>query len=303
MDKKDLLFYDAYEAFYKMAKESQAFRAFCRDAFGEDLSQDGFGNMEQIEMLLPYIPENARILDIGCGNGKLLGYLQRKTHSRIYGFDYSEEAISTARRLYSDNSEFRVGIIGETDYPDGLFDVVISMDTMYFAPDMTAFTAQIKRWLKADGVFFAGYQEGDVIPKTENIRTALLTKAAEANGMAYEVRDITEKTFELLSKKRNAAIKHRREFEAEGNGEWFDLLMAQTECALVPYAEFREKMSRYIYVIRKRIVVSIIICRAVRYCCRVGACPHHCHASRDNPSAPFGGTSPFRGGCLSLEQS
>ena len=81
MNKKELLFYDAYEAFYAMAKESNAFQFFCKDAFGEDFSQDGFSNKEQIDMILQYIPQNddVHILDIGCGNGKMLGYLQQET--------------------------------------------------------------------------------------------------------------------------------------------------------------------------------------------------------------------------------
>ena len=58
MNKKELLFYDAYEAFYAMAKESNAFQLFCKDAFGEDFSQDGFSNKEQIDLILPYIPQS-----------------------------------------------------------------------------------------------------------------------------------------------------------------------------------------------------------------------------------------------------
>ena len=75
MNKREFLFYDAYEAFYAMAKESNAFHPFCKDAFGEDFSQDGFSNKEQIDMILQYISqnENIHILDIGCGNGKMLG--------------------------------------------------------------------------------------------------------------------------------------------------------------------------------------------------------------------------------------
>ena len=77
MNKPDLLFYDAYEECYKMAAGSQAFRAFCKDAFGEDFSQDGFSDIAQIDRILEYIPagEDVHILDIGCGNGKMLGYL------------------------------------------------------------------------------------------------------------------------------------------------------------------------------------------------------------------------------------
>ena len=73
MNKEELLFYDAYEAFYAMAGKSKAFKLFCKDAFGEDFSQDGFSDISQIDRILQYIPEgdNVHILDIGCGNGKI----------------------------------------------------------------------------------------------------------------------------------------------------------------------------------------------------------------------------------------
>ena len=98
------MFYDAYEAFYAMAGKSGAFCDFCKDAFGEDFAQDGFSDIKQIEMILEYAPKtNApNILDIGCGNGKMLGYLQKRTGAYIYGFDYSDEAIKTAKILFAE---------------------------------------------------------------------------------------------------------------------------------------------------------------------------------------------------------
>ena len=253
MDKKDLLFYDAYEAFYTMAEKSKAFHAFCKDAFGEDFSQDGFSNVEQIDMILQYIPQqdDVNILDIGCGNGKMLGYLQEKSNAHIYGFDYSGEAIKTAKLLFTKKSQFREGIIDEIDYPEKVFDVIISMDTMYFSKDMTALVAQVKKWLKPNGIFFVGYQEGDVMPKTESMHTTMLAKALVMNDMSYEVVDITKQTYELLKTKRISAIAHQNEFEAEGYREWFDMLMGQTECLTETFEQFKEKMARYIYVIRK----------------------------------------------------
>lgn len=142
-------------------------------------------------------------------------------------------------------------MIGEIDYPGETFDVITSMDTMYFAKDMIAFVAQIKNWLKPAGVFFVGYQEGDVMPKTENVQTAVLTKALEQNGMKYEVADITKQTYNLLKVKRDAAIMHQAEFEAEGYRNWFEMLMGQTECATKTYDKFAKRMARYIYIIRK----------------------------------------------------
>ena len=79
----------------------------------------------------------------------------------------------------------------------------------------------------------------------------MLSKALVANGMDFEAIDITGQTYELLKKKRISAINHRNEFESEGYSDWFDMLIGQTECATEPLEQFKEKMARYIYVIRK----------------------------------------------------
>lgn len=74
----------------------------------------------------------------------MLGYLQKKTGTYIHGFDYSTKAIETAQSLFPINTEFKESIIGEIDYSEEEFDVIISRDTMYFAKDMTAFISQGK---------------------------------------------------------------------------------------------------------------------------------------------------------------
>lgn len=252
-EKRELLFYEAYEEFYEMAGGSEAFRNFCRDAFGADFSQDGFSDLSQIDLIMKCAPVGAEshILDIGCGNGKMLGYLQEKTGAYIHGFDYSEQAIQKARSLLREMADFQIGVIGEIEYLEEQFDLITSMDTMYFAKDMNTFVGQIKRWMKQDGVLFVGYQEGDVMPKTEDADTTVLAEALQANGMCYEATDITRQTFMLLQKKRECALRHKAEFEAEGNGRWFDLLMMQTEYAACVYEDFKKKMARYIYIARK----------------------------------------------------
>ncbi len=251
MADNELLFYNEYEQFYKMAGKSKAFEKFCEKAFGEDFSQDGFSDLRQINRILEYIPagEDIHILDIGCGNGKMLGYLQEKSKAYIHGFDYSENAINTAQKLYKNKAEFRQGNIGDIDYPELEFDLIISMDSMYFAPDMEKFVLQIMRWLKKEGVFFAGYQEGDVMPKTDNAKTTELAKAFDNCKIRYEVEDITKETYELLKKKREAALLYQKDFEEEGNKDWFDLLMLQTDCVTKPYDSFAKEMARYIYVV------------------------------------------------------
>ncbi len=250
--KKELLFFDAYEQFYKMAAESPAFQNFCRDAYGEDFSQDGFSDIDQINRIIPYIPkEGAHILDIGCGNGKMLGYLQRKTGAWIHGVDYSDTAIAEARKSFQTHSDFQVGVIGETEYPGESFDVVISMDSMYFAKDMVQFVGQIKSWIKPGGVFFVGYQEGDVMAKTENAETTVFSDAMRKNHWSYEVSDITRECFDVLKKKRETAILHKDAFEKEGGKMWYDLLLMQTDAVNQGQEAFSKKLARYLYVARR----------------------------------------------------
>ncbi len=248
------LFYNEYEEFYKMANTSKTFGMFCKNAFGKDFSQDGFSDIRQIHRVLEYFPKNKpeyHILDIGCGNGKMVGYIQKQIPAYIYGFDYSENAINCAKELFPYHSEFKKAVIGEVDYPSKTFDVIISMDTMYFAEDMTAFVGQINDWLKDDGVFIVGYQEGDIVPKTENVSTTRLAEALRINNMPFEAVDITVESYEVLKKKYDCAMALKEEFVKENNKQWFDMLVGQTEYANVTLDEFRTKMARYIYIVQK----------------------------------------------------
>lgn len=42
-----------------------------------------------------------------------------------------------------------------------------------------------------------------------------------------------------------------KKFEEEGCKNWFDMLMGQTEITAESFEQFKMKMARYIYVIRK----------------------------------------------------
>lgn len=247
------MFYSAYEDFYSMTAKSDAFGEYCREAFGEDFSQDGFSDISQIKRIMDMFPErpHLHILDIGCGSGKLLDYLKQKLSCHIHGFDYSENAIKIAKLINDSNSDFRVGVMDETDYPDESFDVVLSMDSIYFTQDMPSLVRKIFRWLKPNGVFIAGYQEGDVMPKTESADTSEIAKSFRKNGIDYSFEDITPDTYDLLLRKREVIQKYKSRFEDEGISMWYDVVLHQTDSALVPFEEYRQNNARYIFKIVK----------------------------------------------------
>ncbi len=74
--------------------------------------------------------------------------------------------------------------------------------------------------------------------------------------MVYETEDITMECYNILKRKRSAALKYEEDFKQEGNIEWFNMLMGQTEFCCLPFAEFKEKMARYIFTARKALPLS-----------------------------------------------
>lgn len=251
--KEDLLFYSAYQDFYKMAATSEVFKKYCMRAFGADFSQDGFSDLKQLKKLLRTVTldKSSCVLDIGCGNGKMLEYIHNKTGAKIYGFDYSETAIESAHKRMSNIGNFMVSLIGEADYPSDKFDLITSMDTIYFAIDMVTFVAQIYNWLKKGGSFICGYQEGDVMDKTEDFNTTNLAKAFKANGYKYEAINYTKETYEMLKHKRKVILEMEEEFFINGLELWYEVVKGQTESVKVPFSEYQKNNARYIYILKK----------------------------------------------------
>lgn len=77
------------------------------------------------------VPEKARILDLGCGDGELLAYLVREKHVRGSGIELSESNVLTCvqRGLSVRHGNIQEGL---ADYPDEMMDVVILSQTLPF---------------------------------------------------------------------------------------------------------------------------------------------------------------------------
>ncbi len=80
---------------------------------------------------LYHLPENAKILDVGCGKGHLLFELKKLLpKSEIAGFDISEYAVKNAKEEIRD-CLFTHKAEEAYPYPDKNFDLVISLTTLH----------------------------------------------------------------------------------------------------------------------------------------------------------------------------
>lgn len=120
---------DFYAAFYAAVEHSQAHHLFCERAYGLDLSQHGFADRQQLDLLLQVtqLGPTHRALDLGCGNGLIAEYLSDRTGAHITGLDFIPAAIAQARQrtaAKSDRLAFVVGDINYLDLPAGAHDLI-----------------------------------------------------------------------------------------------------------------------------------------------------------------------------------
>lgn len=94
--------------------------------------------------------DGARILDLGCGPGTLLGYLGDVEY---VGIDVSEDYIAQARREFGDRAEFRVGDATHVDGDLQAFDLVLAFGVLHHLddPEAARLFAHARRALKDGG--------------------------------------------------------------------------------------------------------------------------------------------------------
>jgi len=217
-----------YEKFYHTIAQSPAHAAFCERSFGKNLGQHGFADMAQLDALihLTGLRSGLHALDLGCGNGMIAEYLADNTDAYFTGLDYIPEAICQAQARTAakrDRLDFIVGDINALDLPAQAFDVIISIDTMYFSNDYPATIGQLLQALRPCGqlaIFFA-YGWGpwmaveDFAPATLAPDKTPLGVALQAHGLSFTVQDFTEADYRLAQLRKQILTELQPQFAAE----------------------------------------------------------------------------------------
>lgn len=108
--------------------------------------------IQQMERLVDW--NGKRVADIGCGGGIYSKALLQLGVEHVYGIDFSEAMIQTAKELHAEESlSFLVGDAENTGLSNESVDIVFNRALIHHLGDWTPFFREARRILKPDGLF------------------------------------------------------------------------------------------------------------------------------------------------------
>jgi SAM-dependent methyltransferase len=122
------------------------------DLISQEWNQVAWGNYEtNIHFLsLAGLDKGPRrILEIGCGKGAVLSFLQSLGHT-VYGIDVDAKAISECKDSHP-GMDVRVGSGDGLPFEDSMFDIVLSLDVFEHISDSNQHLREVRRVLKEGG--------------------------------------------------------------------------------------------------------------------------------------------------------
>ena len=110
-------------------------------------------NEEEIRLLSEIA--GAKVLDLGCGEGKSLEYLYQKGAKEVWGIDQSEEIREKAKnRLQKITDNYHIYSINDDNLlPNNYFDYIISIYKIGYESDLKQLFQKVSKYLNDTGAF------------------------------------------------------------------------------------------------------------------------------------------------------
>jgi ubiquinone/menaquinone biosynthesis C-methylase UbiE len=233
----NVFFYDAY---YQAVLTSRAHAEFCERAYGKNLSQHGTADMAQLDILLDELAltPGMSLLDFGCGDGRISEYIADLKQTYVTGIDIAPGAIELARQRTEskrDRMHFYNADLEHGELPEGTFDRIITIDSIFFTRDQKTVLERLLSMLKRGGKMGIFYISPPQVPPA-------IEAAFKDLGLRYQVRDLSKQNHEHWIKKRAILEELEPLFYEEGNGFLFKNRMAECDSGL-------ENFQRHLFII------------------------------------------------------
>ena len=134
---------------------SEVFDVWAKTGRAEGMEK---GHLRVAADILAAIPvENKRFLDVGCGNGWAAAHAFERGAS-VSAIDGSPEMVRLARARLPE-ADIRVGDFADLPWPPGQFDILWSMEALYYANDPDEVIEEMQRVAKEIHVLMDYFEE------------------------------------------------------------------------------------------------------------------------------------------------
>lgn len=189
-----------YQHYYQFKGRSQWMEKIWSEAFGEDYPQGmehyGFvtqSDLENIGQMLSCSPGDS-LLDIGCGKGGPGMKIAQQRQLQLNGIDIVSEAVEQAQAFVQHfalehPAQFIPGQFYAIPFDDQVFDGVISIDSIWAAPDKVRALTEVKRVMKPGSQFiFTQWDllEEESIPIFEESGLKFVSREETPNWKDYQ---------------------------------------------------------------------------------------------------------------------
>ena len=139
-----------------MDETSKLFDVWANTGRSEEMEKGHGTTVNQFLDKLP-LKENFRFLDIGCGNGWVVRKMSQKNSCiKAIGIDKSKMMIKNAKSKISSKKESYFVTELESWDTKEKFDVIFSMESLYYSVPMEFALEKVFKLLKKNGIFYCG---------------------------------------------------------------------------------------------------------------------------------------------------
>ena len=139
-----------------MDKTSKLFDVWANTGRSEEMEKGHGTTVNQFLDKLS-LKENFRFLDIGCGNGWVIRKMSQNPFcAKAIGIDKSKMMIKNAKSKISSEKEIYFSTELEIWNTKEKFDVIFSMESLYYSVPMEPALEKVFKLLKKNGIFYCG---------------------------------------------------------------------------------------------------------------------------------------------------
>lgn len=149
----------AHDRVYKAIKSSDMFQRLLKCAMGEDYPagsmQYSFAGMRTLRWISEEIKmaPDGSVVDIGCGEGGLSGWIAALSGREVVGTDTSAEAIDLAVNKRQKNCNFYIGNYCHLPVENGSVGAIVALDSVQHAPTAAMLADELSRICMPKGRF------------------------------------------------------------------------------------------------------------------------------------------------------